>query len=44
MDKKDYKGFSTKIPGAGTIDLVPSIGTVSFAIEVMDKDASDALD
>ncbi|CAD8145458.1 unnamed protein product [Paramecium pentaurelia] len=44
MNNDDHKGFTTKIPGAGTIDLVPSIGTVSFAIEVMDKDASAALE
>ena len=43
-DEDHHKGFSIKIPGAGIVDLVPSIGTVNFAIEVLDKDASVALE
>ncbi|CAD8146356.1 unnamed protein product [Paramecium octaurelia] len=44
MKHDDQKGFTIKIPGAGTVNLVPSIGTVSFAIEVMDENASSALE
>ncbi|CAD8064773.1 unnamed protein product [Paramecium sonneborni] len=42
--QNNSKGFTITIPGSGTVDLLPSIGTVSFTIEILDKDASEALD
>lgn len=46
-DKKDkikpIKPFEIEVPGEGIVNLIPTLGTVTFAIQITDADSKIAL-